>query len=178
MGSIFSSKTEVFTSFDFLKVVAAGLILVIVQGSLSAVFGLSGFGPEWMLVLAIYVALRSELWVAVLAAFLLGFFRDAAGGFLLGLWQVTLIMITWLFYPFRGRLNFFSPLTLTPLIFILMLSGYLFVMTPVMAILGWPSEKFNPLSGFLVSSLVTAVTGPLIFIFLDWLTGNKERQDG
>lgn len=178
MGSFYSSKPVAFGFFDFLKITAAGVILVIVQGSLTALTGFSGYGPEWVLVLAVYVALRTELWVAVLAAFTLGFFRDAAGGFLLGLWPVTLIMVTWLFYPFRSRLNFFSPLTLAPLIFILLLTGYMFVMTPIMAILGWPSEQFNPLWGFLVSSLLTALTAPPLFVFLDWLTGHKERADG
>jgi hypothetical protein len=116
------------------------------------------------------------LWVAVLAAFVLGFFRDAVGGLLLGLWQFSLILVIWLFYPFRSRLNFFSPLTLTPLVFILLLGSYLFVMTPVMAILGWPSQSFNPLPAFLVSSALTAITAPPLFSFLKWLTGAREEE--
>jgi len=174
--TIYTAKPAVFGPRDFVKVAAFGLILVIGQSSLAALAGLSGYGPEWMLVLVLYVALRSDLWVAVLAAFVLGFFRDAVGGLLLGLWQFSLILVIWLFYPFRSRLNFFSPLTLTPLVFILLLGSYLFVMTPVMAILGWPSQSFNPLPAFLVSSALTAITAPPLFSFLKWLTGAREEE--
>ena len=177
MPSVYSAKPAVFGPRDFVKVAAFGLILVIGQSSLAALVGLAGYGPEWMLVLAIYVALRSDLWVAVLAAFLLGFFRDTVGGLLLGLWPFNLVLIIWLFYPFRSRLNFFSPLTLMPLVFILLLGSYLFVMTPVMAILGWPSKSFNPLPAFLVSSTLTALTAPPLFSFLKWLTTSKD-EDG
>jgi rod shape-determining protein MreD len=172
------TAAPVFGPRDFLKVAAFGLFLVIVEGFLAAWLGLIGYGPEWMLVLTIYVALRSELWVTVLAAFLLGFFRDALGGFMLGLWPLTLIMVAWLFHPSRLRLNFFHPLTLMPLIFMLSLGGYLLIMTPVMTILGWPGSGFNPLPAFLVSSLVTALTAPPLFSFMDWLTNNKDLPDG
>jgi len=172
------TTAPVFGPGDFIKVTAVGLLLVIVEGFGATLFGLAGYGPEWMLVLTIYVALRSELWVTVLAAFILGFLRDALGGFMLGLWPLTLIILAWFFYPSRLRLNFFHPLTLTPLIFMLSLCGHLFIMTPIMAIVGWPGSRFNPLPAFFISSLITAVTAPVLFSFLDWLTGNKDTPDG
>lgn len=176
--NVLSPAAPVFGPLDFFKVAVLGLFLVIVEGFLAARLGLSGYIPEWMLVLTIYVALRSELWVTVLAAFLLGFFRDALGGFMLGLWPLTLIMVAWLFYPSRLRLNFFHPLTLAPLIFMLSLGAYLFIITPVMAMLGWPGHRFNPLPAFFVSSLVAALTAPPLFSLLDWLTNNKDLPDG
>lgn len=178
MNALSPISGPVFGPRDFLEVAALGLFLVIVEGFLAAWLGLTGYGPEWMLVLTIYVALRSELWVTVLAALLLGFFRDALSGFMLGLWPLTLIMLAWLFHPSRLRLNFLHPLTLVPLVFILSLGGYLLIMTPVMTILGWPGNGFNPLPGFLVSSLVTALTAPPLFSFMDWLTNNKDQSDG
>ncbi|MDR1044941.1 MAG: rod shape-determining protein MreD [Candidatus Adiutrix sp.] len=176
MDALYAGRPTPFGPREFVKVLACGLILVIVQSALSALAGLAGYGPEWMLPLALYVALRSELWAAALAAFCLGFFRDSAGGLLLGLWALTLVMLVWLFYPYRSRLNFFSPLTLTPLVFILALGGYLFIMTPIMAILGWPEGGFNPLPGFFVSSLATALTSPPLFVFLRWLTGGGSER--
>ena len=178
MAALFQDSQLAFGIRDFVKLLALGLILSILQCFLAARIGYSGFGPEWMLPLAVYVALRSELWVAALSAFCLGLIRDVTSGFMIGLWSLHLIMLIWLFYPYRSRLNFFSPLTLTPLIFILSIGGYLFIMTPLMAILGWPSEKFNPLPAFFTSSLVTALTTPSLFSLLNWLTRDKDPKDG
>ena len=150
-----------------------GLILVAVQSSLIAWTGFVFYCPEWVLVLTVYIVLRTELWLAVLGAFVLGFIRDAVGGGVMGLYQFTLVLLVWLFYPFRNRLNFFNPLTLIVLTFILSLGGYLFIMTPVMAVLGWPGNTFNPIPVFLISSLTTALTSPVLFFFLDWLTRRK-----
>lgn len=167
----------IFGPRDFFKLLVVGLLLVFVQGSLAAWLGLAGFGPEWMLVLAVYAALRADLWVAVLTGFILGLFRDVLGGTLWGLHSLTLVLLIWLFHPYRARLNFFSPLALTPLIFALSLAGHLFIMTPVMAILGWPSQNFNPLPGFFISSGVTAVTAPPLFLLLERLTKPKDSRD-
>jgi cell shape-determining protein MreD len=95
----------------------------------------------------------------------------------LGLNQFTLVLITWLFYPFRARLNFFSPLTLIPLIFLLGLAGQLFIMTPIMAVLGWPSNNFNPVPAFFVSSSLTAIFAPPLYYILDRLRSQKEKED-
>lgn len=177
MAALTPAAPVVFGFWDFLKVEALGLFLALIQGALAAWLGLVGFGPEWMLVLTVYVSLRTDLWAAVLTAFILGLFRDAVGGGLWGLHPFTLGLTAWLFHPYRSRLNFFSPLALTPLIFILGLVGNLFILTPVMAILGWPGRNFNPLPSFLISSAVTAVTAPLIFYILQRLTGHKDSDE-
>ncbi|UQZ89230.1 rod shape-determining protein MreD [Deltaproteobacteria bacterium Smac51] len=177
LSTLYTAAPIVFKGWDLVKVVLAGLLLVIIQSSMAAFAGLSGYGPEWVLALTIYVALRAELWLAILAAFALGFIRDAVGGGFLGMHQFTLVLITWFFYPFRARLNFFSPLTLMPLIFILGLGSQLFIMTPIMAVLGWPSHTFNPLPAFFVSSSLTALLAPIVFIALDRLTRNMRQND-
>ena len=159
---------------DFIKVIALGLALVIVQSSLVGWFGLDGFGPEWTLVLAVYVCLRAELWVAIVCALILGLFRDAMAGWLWGFYPLTFIMIVWMFYPLRTRFNFFYALTLIPLIFILCLGGYLFVMTPLMVLLGWPGSDFNPLPSFISSSVLAALTAPFIFKFLHLISSSGD----
>lgn len=174
---LFPDSQPVFGPRDFFKLAVLGLLLIVLQCFLAARIGYSGFGPEWMLPLAVYVALRSDLWVAALTAFCLGLIRDVVAGSLPGLWSLHLVMLVWLFYPYRSRLNFFNPLTLTPLIFILTLGGYLFIMTPLMAILGWPSEKFNPLPAFFISALLTALTSPPLLSLLDRLTNGKDRSN-
>ena len=174
MKSPIGDKTAAFGIRDFLLLAFLGLFLVAVQSSLIAWAGFASlYYPEWVLVLTIYIILRTDLWLAVLGAFVLGFIRDALGGGVLGLYQFTLVLLTWLFHPFRSRLNFFNPLTLMPLTFILSFGGYLFVMTPVMAVLGWPGNTFNPVPAFFISSLTTALTAPVLFYFLDWLTRRK-----
>lgn len=176
-GTLYTAAPLTFTTGDFIRVLVCGLLLVIVQSSVAAFTGLSGYGPEWVLALAVYVILRAELWTAVLAAFILGFIRDAVGGGFLGLNQFTLILSAWLFYPFRARLNFFSPLTLIPLVFLLGLGGQLFIMTPIMAVLGWPSHTFNPLPAFFVSSSLTALLSPPLFFVLDKFRSPKDRPN-
>ena len=174
MGALFTAKQFVFQGRDFVKVMICGLFLTVVQCVLAARLGWAGFGPEWVLVLAVYVALRADLWLAVISAFILGFLRDLVGGGIWGMSSLVLVLTVWLFFPFRSRLNYFSSLTLVPLIFILSLSGCLFVMTPVTAALGWPGENFNPLPSFFMSSITTALIAPLTFSFLEWITTNKK----
>ncbi|MDR2946133.1 MAG: rod shape-determining protein MreD [Candidatus Adiutrix sp.] len=174
--SEFSVKPWEFKPGDFLKLMLVGLLLVAFQGTFTAWLGRPGYGVEWVLILSVYVALRAPLWVAALAAFILGCLRDAAAGGLLGLYPFTLILLIWLFYPYRGRLNFATPLTLVPLIFLLTAGGYLFVMTPLMAVLGWPGRNFNPIPGFFVSSLASALAAWPVFALLNCLTRERENN--
>lgn len=177
MTTLYTAAPLTFKAGDFIRALVCGLLLVIVQSSVAARAGLSGYGPEWVLALTVYVILRAELWVAIVAAFLLGFIRDAVGGGVLGLNQFTLVLIAWFFHPFRARLNFFSPLTLAPLVFILGLGGQLFIMTPIMAVLGWPSQNFNPLPAFFVSSSLTALCAPPLFFVLDKFRSAGTQND-
>lgn len=176
MAQLYCATPTEFGLGDFLKVIVLGLILAMVQASLAAVVGLNGFGPEWLLVLAVYMALKADLWVAVSGAFVLGCFRDAMSGWLWGLHPFTFVLLIWLFYPSRSRLNFFSTLTLVPSIFILCFGGFLFIMTPLMAIWGWPGLGFNPLPAFLSSSIITCLTAPVLFKLLEWITKPKSKR--
>lgn len=178
MASFASTALPEFGFADFIKVMLLGLLLVMGQASLAAVLGLDGFGPECALVLAVYIALKADLWVAISGAFVLGCFRDAVGGWLWGwgLHPFTFVLLIWLFHPFRSRLNFFSPLTLVPLVFIICFGGFLFVMTPLMAILGWPGLGFNPLPAFISSSIITSFLAPLLFKVMEWLIRNTEKK--
>lgn len=177
MDDLFPDQKSLFGPRDFFIVLALGFLAAAGQCVLAARLGRGGFGPEPLLVLALYVALRSELWSAALAGFCLGLIRDLTGGMLVGLWSLNLVMLVWLFYPFRRRWNFFSFLTLTPLVFFLSIGGALFIMTPVMAILGWPGAQFNPLPAFFSSSIFTAVLAAPLFLLLDKLTLKSETED-
>ena len=177
MSNLYIAAPLPFKGRDFFMVILAGFLLIVIQSSTTAFISLSGYGPEWALPLTVYVALRADLWVAVLTAFILGFIRDAVGGGFLGMSQLVLVLVAWLFYPFRARLNFFSPLTLTPLIFILGSGVALFIVTPLMAVLGWPSRNFNPLPAFFVSSSLTAVLAPLLFLILDLFRKTKDKAN-
>jgi rod shape-determining protein MreD len=79
----------------FIMVTLLGLVLIAVQGAAAPWLG--GTGPEAAEILVVYVAWRADKWVAVAAAFILGLFRDAAGGGPLGVYQVTLILTAWVF---------------------------------------------------------------------------------
>lgn len=177
MTEVYSIKPGIFRLIDFCLINLLGLLLVTGQSALTAWTARPGFGVEWVLILAMYVALRAPLWVAVLAAFSLGFVRDAGGGGLLGLYQFTLILLIWLFYPYRARLNFFSPWALIPLVFVSCLGSSLFILTPVMAVVGWPGPEFNPIPGFLVTALATALAAPPTFYILTKLTLREKKQN-
>lgn len=173
MAKVYTAAPVVFAPRHLLLVMAVGFAVIVVHGAMAPWASLSGYGPELIVILVVYAALRGEeAWMALLAAFALGFLRDAVGGSFLGFNQFTFVLLAWLFHPFRTRLNFFSVPILMALVFFLWLGGQLFIMTPVMAVLGWPSYTFNPLPAFFVSAAATAFLAPPLFFVLDRLTGN------
>jgi rod shape-determining protein MreD len=171
MSFVYSSS---FGGLDFLKVTILGLFLIAVQGAASPWLGAAA--PEAAAVLVVYVVWRSEKWVAVLAAFILGFFRDAAGSGLLGVYQVALILLAWAFYAWRRRVHLESPPALMFCVFGLTLGHSLLIVTPLTALLGWPGPGFNPVPALLASALTTALAAPPLFWLLKRLTG--DRADG
>jgi rod shape-determining protein MreD len=158
-----------FGVLNFLLVIVLGLLLTAVQAAAFTWTG--GIGPEAAVILVIYAAWRAEKWVAVLAAFILGLFRDAADGGLLGIYQTTLILTAWVLNPWRRRLRLEAPLPLMLCVFCLALGGDLLVLTPLTALLAWPSPGFNPVPAFLVSALASALAAPPLFWLLQRLTG-------
>ncbi len=175
-GELYTQAPDLFRWWNFLLIIILGFFCVILQYTLVPKVGLSGYGPEWVLILSLYVALRSELWQALLMAFILGFIRDAAGSGILGLTQFSHVTIIWLFFHFRGRVNFFNPLALGLLLFTLALLTNAFIVTPIMTLLGWPLLSAAPISLFLVSSLATAIVGLPLFALLNFLTAPREKQ--
>jgi len=155
----------------FFTVTVLGLILIAVQGA--AVPWTGGAGPEVAVILVVYVAWRADKWAAVAAAFILGLFRDAAGGGLLGVYQVTLILTAWVFHPWRRRVRLEAPLSLMLCVFSLTLGGDLLVLAPLTALLGWPGPGFNPVPDFLVSALASALAAPPLFWVLKRLPGSR-----
>ncbi len=173
-GRLYGSTPLYFRPSDFLKVLILAFILLALQASLAVFIGRGGYGPEWMLPLVIYVALRAELWLAVVTAFLLGIMRDALGGDLWGLNALSLVLTVWLFYPHRNRFNFFTPWLTVPLIFILEFWRSLFITAPIVFFLQWPTISFNPLPPFFTSAIVTSFTAPILFVILRFLTSPKD----
>jgi rod shape-determining protein MreD len=154
---------------DFFKVVALGLVLVAAQGALAPKLG--GAVPEAALMLVVFVTWRAEKWMAVLAAFILGLFRDAAGSGPLGVYQVALILMAWFFHPWCSRVHLEASPPLMLSVFSLTLGGAIFILAPLTALLGWPGPGFNPLPAFLLSALTSALAAPPLFWFLARLTG-------
>jgi rod shape-determining protein MreD len=153
----------------FLVATLLGLVLIAVQGAVAPWTG--GTGPETAVILVVYVAWRADKWTAVAAAFILGLFRDAAGGGFLGVYQVALILTAWVFHPWRRRVHLEAPLSLMLCVFSLTLGGDLLVLTPLTALLGWPGPDFNPVPAFLVSALASALAAPPLFWVLQRLPG-------
>lgn len=160
------SRSFGFRQIDFLLLVLLGFFLILGQSVLALRIGSVDFVPEWAVPLIIFIVLRAELWVAVLGAFILGFFRDVFFGGPLGFYQLSLIIMTWLFYPFRLRFDFFTPWTLMLLVFFFNLIGDFVILTPIRIVLGWPGPGFNPALTFLVSSGISALVAPLLFAVL------------
>ena len=162
------------TSFGipgFLLVTVLGLVLISIQGAVAPWTG--GAGPEVAVVLVVYAAWRAEKWAAVAAAFILGLFRDAAGGGLFGIYQVALILTAWVLHPWRRRVHLEAPLPLMVCVFSLTLGGELLVLTPLTALLDWPGPGFNPVPAFLASALTSALAAPPLFWVLQRLPGGR-----
>jgi rod shape-determining protein MreD len=155
----------------FILVTVLGLALIAVQGAAAPWTG--GAGPEAAVILVVYAAWRAEKWTAVLVAFILGLFRDAAGGGLMGMYQVALILTAWVFHPWRRRVHLEAPLPLTLCVFSLTLGGDLLVLTLLTALLGWPGPGFNPVPAVLVSALASALAAPPLFWILERLPGGR-----
>jgi rod shape-determining protein MreD len=123
------------------------------------------------MILVVYVAWRAEKWAAVLMAFILGLFRDAAGGGFLGIYQIALLSAAWVFHPWRRRVHLEAPLPLMLCVFTLALGSNLLVLAPLTALLGWPAPGFNPVPAFLFSALLSALAAPPLFWLLGRLPG-------
>lgn len=160
-----------FGALDFLLAAVLGLALTAAQAA--AVPWTGGVGPESALILVIYAAWRAEKWPAVLLAFILGFFRDAAGGGLLGMHQTALILTVFFFHPWRRRVRLEAPLPLMLCVFFLALGGDFLVLTPLMAMLAWPGPGFNPVPSLLASALVSALAAPPLFWLLRRLSEGR-----
>jgi len=156
-----------FNGLDFFKAAALGLVLIALQGAAPPWLGWAI--PETAVILVVYVAWQAEKWTAVLAAFLLGLCRDAAGGGLLGVYQVVLILTAWFFHPWRRRVRLEIPPALMLCVFGLTLGGNLLVLAPLMILSGWPG--LVPVPALMVSSLTTALAAPPVFWLLRRLTG-------
>ena len=158
-----------FGVLGFLVAIILGLVLIAAKGAVSPWVG--EIGPEAALILVVYVAWRAEKWVSVSAAFILGLCRDAAGGGFLGVYQVSLISVVWVFHPWSRRVHLEAPLPLMICVFTLALCSDLLVLTPLTALLGWPGPGFNPVPAFLVSAVLSALAAPPLFWLLGRLPG-------
>jgi len=164
-------KASYFGVLDFLLVLVLGLILTAAQAAVVPWTG--GAGPEAAVILVVYAAWRAEKWVAVLAAFILGLFRDTVGGGLLGIHQVALILTAWVLHPWRRRVRLEAPLPLMLCVFCLALGGDFLILTPLTALLAWPGPGFNPVPALLVGSLASALAAPPLFWLLPRLFGDR-----
>jgi len=160
-------KASPFGALDFFLLTALGLLLTAVQAVVIPWTG--GAGPEAAVILVVYAAWRAEKWMAVLTAFILGLFRDAVGGGLMGINQTALILTALVLQPWRRSIRFEAPLPLMLCVFCLTLGGNLFILTPLTALLAWPSPGFNPVPSFLATALASALAAPPLFWLLQRL---------
>ena len=164
-------KASPFGVWDFFLVIVLGLVLTAAQAALVPWTG--GAGPEAAVILVIYAAWRAEKWAAVLAAFILGLFRDAVGGGLLGIHQTALILTAWVLHPWRRRVRLEAPLPLMFCVFALTLGGDFLILIPLTALLAWPSPSFNPVPSLLAGALASALAAPPLFWLLLRLSGDR-----
>ena len=159
-----------------LLALAAGLVLISGQGFFASGRGLPGYAPEWAVTLTVWLIWRAEKKAAVAAVFILGLFRDAAGGGLLGLYPVALVATACFFQPYSLKLRLEAALPLMLCVFGLVLGCDFLLLIPLMAALGWPGEGFNPGPAFLGSALASALTAPPLFWLLNRLTRRRPME--
>jgi len=155
----------------FLFFALTGLGLLVLQTTVQTWIDPWGYGPDFCFLMVLYIGVNVPvMWGAVLAS-VLGYFRDAAGagvfGMHAGLFLVAFVVVALV----RKKLDPAAPWYQA--LFVLSFAigtgamtqlAYYFLNRPLRF---EPANWFSPMILFLISSLVTAVIGPMFFWLLD-----------
>jgi rod shape-determining protein MreD len=161
-----------------------GLGLVVFQTTVMAWFIPGGFSPQLVIVLIFFLGIHAPILGGAVTVVCVGFIQDAAGGGMFGLSALIFLFIFFFTGIIRQKLDPTAPPYIVLSVFICVLgAGTITFMT--LFLFDWPYEVTSmtcSASSFklIVSSILTAVLGPLIYRILDFFrlqTGNRHERD-
>jgi rod shape-determining protein MreD len=154
-------------------VIATGLIFTVGQSTVGAWGGPFGWGPDFGIILIMYLGLKvSEAPGAVLAC-AIGLFRDAAGsgvfGFQAGVFLILYLIVSQVRKKVDPAANYYLVLFIFSGALVAGALNWLllqFLGAPLPAL---PVSKFSPTALFIFTVFLTAAVGPIVFRLLDRL---------
>lgn len=161
---------------------AVGLALTVLQTTIGLWAGPSGHGPEFLLVMVIFLGLRAPLARGAILSVVFGFFRDATAGGIFGLSAGVFFVIFLVTHRARQRLDPTAPYYLAFFIFLTTLAAgglsvfmlHLFGWGPQL----WSLSYYGPAASLLKSSIFTTLIGlPLFWICKSIASRPEERPE-
>lgn len=166
-----------------------GAIILFIIGLASLIgqtkFGFSlfprGSAPDLIFLVVLYMGLKFPLTKGMILAVILGLYRDAAGGCVLGMHGGLFLLVLLAAYLVRQRLDpaAYYYQMLFVLIFVLG-GGFLIFLT--LHVFGrplkmMPSDWSSPTASFLTSAIFTSLLGPPVFKALEILTPKTDASE-
>ena len=163
-------------------VIAAGLAFTVGQSTVGAWGSPFGWGPDFSLILIMYLGLNVSETPGAALACAIGLFRDAAGSGVFGFQAGVFLILYLIVSQVRKKVD---PSAYFYLVFFIF-SGTLaagalnwlllqFLGTPLPAL---PESKFSPAALFIITTFLTAAVGPVVFWLLDRLRPREfEKTD-
>jgi rod shape-determining protein MreD len=161
---------------------AIGMVFLVLQTTIGIWAGPSGHGPEFLIVLVIFLGLRAPLTRGAILSAGFGFFRDAAAGGIFGLSAGIFFVIFLVTHRARQRLDPTAPWYLAIFIFLTTLAAgglsllmlHLFGWGPPL----WSLSYYGPAASLIKSSLFTTLVGlPLFWACRLIATRPEERPE-
>lgn len=147
-----------------------GLFFIVAQTTLATWVDTRGYGPDFCILMAIYIGMQLPAYQGAPIVALLGFFRDATAGTVLGFYPALYLMLYMTTNVTRQKLDPAAPWHLV--IFILTFTIGANLLTWLgLQVFGWtfsiiPQSMASPISVLIISTIMTAVIGPLLFTIL------------
>ena len=163
-----------------LYLVGLGLLLLVLQTTIGLWAGPSGHGPEFLVVMVVFLGLKAPLARGAILSAGFGFLRDATSGGIFGMCAALFFVIFLATHRARQRLDPTAPYYLALFIFLATLGvGGLSVL--MLHMFGWAPQSFSfsyygPAASLLMSSLLTMILGLPLYWICKWLASQPEEQ--
>ncbi|MDR2404840.1 MAG: hypothetical protein LBE27_00525 [Deltaproteobacteria bacterium] len=158
-------------------VMALGLILNFFYAAFKARFSGLVYFPDILILLTLWVALRTDLFISTLSLFILGFFLDSLSLAPPGIMPLNLVLLAFVVNLLSRVLEFASNF------YIMCLSFFIFSLSnlaiyPLLIYISYGNLPFDVISHYFsiycAQGVLTALAAPVAFWFLDGLTARGD----
>ena len=162
----------------FIFIFFLGFFILIFQTTVARWYDISGWSPDLILIIALYLGLHAPITSGVFLTVALGFLRDTAAGGVFGLSPAVYLPLLFVSALARRKLDpsppWYSSLFVLAAYLVAGLLQWGFLYT-----FGWPLPHLSltwsgPLFPFLVSAVLGGILGPPCF----WILGRMRPQGG